>query len=89
MGSSCSTTQCPQTEACCMSDGSCLDVPEGACSGIGHGPGSTCAETLCPLPQACCLYDGACEDVPPDVCYQHDGFPGGFGSTCGDTGCAF
>ncbi|MFQ5589878.1 MAG: dockerin type I domain-containing protein [Phycisphaerae bacterium] len=41
-------------EACCLFDGTCIDVPPSECTciygGIPRGPGTTCATTICPPP---------------------------------------
>jgi hypothetical protein len=64
-------------EACCFSDGSCLDLDAGLCiefQGTSQGLGSTCATTFCQQPpQACCLSDGSCFDVDLGFCLELQG----------------
>jgi hypothetical protein len=60
-------SEAPEPQACCMPDGSCVDVMDPAeCDGMGGVlyP-DPCAMTDCPQPQpqACCLQDGSCVDV--------------------------
>jgi len=82
-GQDCATFECPQPprpKACCMPDGSCVDVSgEGACDALGGilYP-EVCALTDCPQPepQACCMPDGSCVDVSGEgACWRP--LPGG------------
>ncbi len=48
-------TPCPRDRACCLTDGSCLDLEPGACLAQGGTPGadqSTCLTTPCTVPCA-------------------------------------
>lgn len=54
--------------ACCLPDGSCVDVTSeleciGTFSGFFQGPGTLCANVDCTGPGACCLPTGACIDI--------------------------
>ncbi len=67
-------------EACCLPDGTCIDVPPNDCLNFGGtpmGPGTICAQTDCVFPdeQACCLPDGTCVVVPPTECIDRGGTP--------------
>ena len=77
--------------ACCLADGSCLDVTPDDCEflqGGFEGQGSSCAATTCPeADQACCFVNGSCLDLPPSSCEPAGGFPQGLNSICGQTEC--
>jgi hypothetical protein len=51
------STNCPQpTGACCLADGSCVEVTEEDCGSLGgtyNGDGSFCANVSCPQPFDC------------------------------------
>ena len=79
------------TEACCLPDGSCVDVSASTCRQMGgtpQGPGTNCSTTICPQPpQACCLPDGSCVDTDPATCQQMGGTPQGVGTNCNTVVC--
>ncbi|MSR62714.1 MAG: hypothetical protein EXS08_09765 [Planctomycetes bacterium] len=83
---------CPQpTGACCLTDGSCVEVTEEDCSAQGgnfNGDFSTCTGVSCPQPTgACCLTDGSCVQVTEESCDAQGGSFNGDSSTCGTTHC--
>lgn len=64
-GTSCGTTVCFPTGACCNPDGTCDDdVDDGDCvadGGLYQGDESLCSEVQCPAPDgACCLSNDNC-----------------------------
>jgi hypothetical protein len=74
--------------ACCLPDGSCLDLQAADCS-TANGAFSelqNCGDIQCPSPGACCLPDGSCLDALPDECGS---MGGNFNDaqTCGETSC--
>ena len=79
------------TGACCLSDGSCVEVMgEAVCAaggGVYQGAGTDCVSTDCPEPQACCYHDGSCQDRQVDECVGEGGVPQGTGTTCAGTVC--
>lgn len=64
--------------SCCLPDGSCQDVIEVDCTGLGgtfNGPGTDCNTTTCPQPRgACCVNQSCVADQFETNC---KGFPGG------------
>ena len=80
----CSQVTCPQTGACCLPSGECLDdtfqdVCEGM-SGDYQGDDQDCATLDPPCPvkeQACCFADGTCQniDLSTDECENQLGTP--------------
>jgi hypothetical protein len=67
------TTSVQMNQACCLIDGSCLDVApdycEGTLNGVPQGPETTCAIVDCPqLTVSCCLPNGTCADLIEDNC---------------------
>ncbi|MHC1707083.1 MAG: GEVED domain-containing protein [Bacteroidales bacterium] len=78
-------------QACCLPDGSCMDLPFNQClqmGGMPMGDGTTCAVVSCPLPpEACCWPDGTCSMLPPGICAGEGGTPQGFGSLCENNPC--
>ena len=88
----CRCTGQPQpTEACCMPDGTCIDVDTQTClqrGGTPQGPGTNCNTVLCPQPlQACCLPDGTCIDTTANDCRAKGGTPQGPGTNCNTVLC--
>ena len=62
-------------EACCLPDGTCVDLPPTDCrlrDGRPQGPGTACSGTTI----ACCLDDGICMDIDPLCCDDLGGTPG-------------
>jgi hypothetical protein len=82
------TGEAEPPEACCLPDGSCLDLPPSQClaqQGVPQGPGSKCT-----VAEACCLSDGSCAMLDPLCCDQQGGTPQGTGSQCTQTqACCF
>ncbi|MCK4660945.1 MAG: hypothetical protein KAV82_15600 [Phycisphaerae bacterium] len=77
----------PPPEACCLPDGSCIDVAPDDCvsqGGVPQGPDTDCQSIPpCPQPQACCYYpEGVCQDELPDNCSTNGGVPQGEGTDC-------
>jgi V8-like Glu-specific endopeptidase len=69
-----------KTEACCLHDQRCMDVPREVCvemQGKPQGPGTVCTE-----PAACCLDDGTCIEVDPLCCDEFGGIPQQPGTHC-------
>jgi hypothetical protein len=67
-------------EACCLPDGSCVDVTPDVChqmSGASQGPGTACSGVTI----ACCLPDGSCSDTDPLCCDDLGGQPSPWGAT--------
>ncbi len=84
-----SFTCAPPSSACCLPDGTCVEVSEADCSDLGgvFNADMTCADVSCPLPTAaCCLPDGTCVEVFEEDC---DVLGGVFnaGMTCDDVTC--
>jgi hypothetical protein len=83
----------PEPEACCLPDGTCVELVPEECAflgGVPHGAGTDCAAVDCPAPpepQACCLSNGDCFEGPPDECLNQGGFPNGPGSNCALVEC--
>ena len=78
--------------ACCLADGSCVEVTQADCTtrgGVYNGDGSACADVVCgELPQACCFADsGGCLSLMPSVCAAAGGVPGGIGTDCANFVC--
>jgi hypothetical protein len=73
-------------EACCLPDGSCIEIRPAYCmdhnEGAPQGFGTTCDMVACAPPEACCLPDGNCFDVSPARCIDAAGTPLGAGTTC-------
>ncbi len=70
-----------QPEACCLPDGTCVDLLPDDCvnqGGTPQGLGTVCSG----LTEACCLADGTCVDVDPLCCDDLGGTPQGPGSAC-------
>ena len=83
---------CDVIQACCLPDGSCIDLPPNEClfqGGTPLGPDTACADPDidCELAQACCFEDGSCFDLPPAECKVFGGVPQGVGTTCIETEC--
>lgn len=76
--------------ACCLPDGSCLDIDTASCTALGgvfSGKGSSCGTTTCAQPPtgACCLTSG-CMITNQFFCAANGGTFQGVGTGCG--GCA-
>jgi len=82
----------PATGACCLADGSCVEVTEAECGTLGgtyQGDGTACATTNCNPPPtgACCLPDDTCVEVTESECGTQGGIYQGDGSACASTNC--
>ncbi|MEM7227548.1 MAG: SdrD B-like domain-containing protein [Planctomycetota bacterium] len=79
--------------ACCLPDGSCIEVTMDDCTlsgGTFAGPDSECAETNCPQPGACCLPDGTCRleiVIGGGPCAADGGVYQGDDTTCAESNC--
>ena len=67
------STSVQMNQACCVIDGSCLDVEPDYCEGVlnrvPEGPGTACATVSCPQPTvSCCLPGGTCDDLLEEDC---------------------
>ena len=72
----------PRPEACCLEDGTCLDLLPDDCiarRGIPQG-----LNTLCTQPEACCIDDGVCVEVDPLCCDELGGTRQGPNTACVD-----
>ena len=80
---------CQQPGACCLADGTCLDVAGlSECTALGgdyNGGGTSCLTVTCV--GACCLSDGICLQVGPSVCDGIGGTFHGVGTICQDVYC--
>jgi hypothetical protein len=74
-------TMCGGMEACCLSDGTCVDADALCCvaelDGVPQGSG-----TQCTVPEACCQGDATCIMVDPLCCDEMGGIPQGVGTVC-------
>ena len=81
----------PVAEACCMPNGTCIDVTPANCTASGGTPQgcrTTCATVMCTPPtEACCMPNGTCTDVLPATCTGAGGTPQGPGTTCATAQC--
>ena len=75
--------------ACCLVDGSCLDVTAEKCSAAGgsfEGAGTLCSGTKCPQPSgACCFGTGLCLELTETDCALAGATWQGAGSDCVDS----
>lgn len=83
---------CVAEEACCLPDGSCVDLTLAECSaqgGTSQGKGTACTDpdVDCVLTRACCFPNGACADIAPTQCFALGGTPQRKGSVCLDINC--
>jgi hypothetical protein len=81
----------PPTGACCLADGTCVEVSAAECTSQGgtyKGDGTLCANVSCPQPTgACCLVDGSCSEVTEDACILAGGTYQGDGTLCVNVSC--
>jgi hypothetical protein len=79
------------TEACCLSDGTCVELDPNYCiatNGLPQGAGTNCAMVVCEASQACCFYAaGTCADIISSDCVLQGGVPLGDGTSCATPGC--
>jgi len=64
------------TEACCLCDGTCVDLPPQDCTAAGgtpQGPGSICATITCPRRGACCIGTVCIDNLTAQQCQQQGG----------------
>ncbi|RME37392.1 MAG: hypothetical protein D6788_09555, partial [Planctomycetota bacterium] len=76
---------CIPSEACCMPDATCQDLPRVRCieaGGTPQGADTTCANTVCTLPPEACCFGGRCAMMPPDACQLEGGTPLGPDTRC-------
>lgn len=74
------------TGACCLPDGSCVDVDRVTCAnagGIYGGDGSACGGVI----EACCLPDGSCDFRDTKCCELAQGIPQPGGLCKGQQAC--
>ncbi len=82
----------PDTGACCLTDGTCLETDAANCdtlNGTYQGDDTLCAQITCPEPtEACCFEDtGGCLDLEPGLCALAGGIAQGPGTDCASTIC--
>ena len=68
--------------ACCLSDGSCIDIPEDTCEIVGgayQGDSTSCVDAVCVPFGACCFPDISCEILVESLCIQAGGIYRGAG----------
>ena len=91
-GTDCDSADC-YVAACCLPDGSCLEVGPSDCyefGGMWRGLGSTCQSVDCSSSArgACCLPDGTClDDLSYSGCADALGIWQGAGTTCASSDC--
>jgi hypothetical protein len=71
--------------ACCLGDGSCLDLPEDSCEVLGgmyQGTGTECASVTCTPFGACCFPDITCQSLSKTDCGAAGGRYQGNASSC-------
>jgi hypothetical protein len=76
--------------ACCLGDGSCLDLPEASCDvleGMYQGTGTACAGVTCTPFGACCFPDMSCEILTATECGVAGGIYEGNATVCDATIC--
>ncbi len=88
------TVVCQQpTGACCLADGSCVEVTEEDCDALNGdfgGDNTLCANASCPQPPgACCLLDGSCAEITEEDCDALGGTYNGDFSLCANTSCCY
>lgn len=71
--------------ACCLPDGTCVEVPEAACGGFYFGDGTFCADVDCI--GACCYVDGTCADLNEPDCIASGGSFKGVDTDCATYDC--
>lgn len=70
-------TLCPQLNACCLPDGTCVERSVSICIAIGGTPqdANSCSGADCETLGPCCFLDGTCLDLLPSVCAGTGGQP--------------
>jgi hypothetical protein len=60
----------PPTGRCCLGDGTCIVVTQGACNTQGgtYGGNGTDCSASCPQPGRCCFFGGTCSLMMPAAC---------------------
>ncbi len=91
-GMSCEDNPCGEPGACCLEDGTCMDVlNDEACgwySGISFHGSTSCSANPCGSPGACCFSDGSCSDVSnANQCTIMDGIEFNEGMNCSSGVC--
>ncbi len=81
----------PRVGACCVPEGTCIEMEEGDClaaGGLWHGLGNSCAAVSCPQPPgACCFAGQPCQDLSADDCALAGGTWQGPYSACANNPC--
>jgi hypothetical protein len=75
-----------RTGACCLPNGTCEALTNGACivqQGLYQGDNVPCGSVICRDPGACCLRDGTCILTAQHVCEGQAGTYRGDGVACG------
>jgi hypothetical protein len=75
--------------ACCLGDGTCVEVPLPLCVAIGGiaQPEESCDGMDCPLFGACCMPDLACAPLAEIDCAAEGGIYQGDGAHCAEVEC--
>lgn len=85
----------PLVGACCLPDGTCIEVGKFACQAAGgtyRGSGTRCALAQCPVvgvSGACCLSDGSCVELTETYCDDLGGSYQGAWTECATTECPY
>ena len=89
------SANCPQPDgACCLEDGSCVEVPEEECAelnGTFNGEGTSCFSVFCPQPIDCFVADFETDDSGAGIAHGarvNTEFDGGFNYPVTITGSA-
>lgn len=87
-------TYTPPTQpigACCLTSGSCQEVTQTTCTGLGgqyQGDLTTCLPNPCPQPTgACCFANGTCQVLTQTDCTGQGGTYQGSGTVCSPNPC--
>ncbi len=77
--------------ACCLTDGSCVEMRQPDCTGFYQGTGTLCGQTPCPALGACCDGDagGTCQNLTESQCLALGDTYQGDATTCGLIDCPF
>jgi hypothetical protein len=75
----------PETVACCLPSGQCVDLKPDQCMARGGTP--LAPGTKCETPEACCLPDGSCIMADPQCCRKAGGTPQGANTDCKNVNC--
>lgn len=78
-------SMCLGNQACCKTDGSCVDVDRICCDdvgGVAQGSGTSCAQNACPGGTVACCLPAGCQNLSAGQCASLGGSSGGAGSAC-------